>query len=204
SLVGRYVRLRAHGSWSGAPKYEGALPSHCRSGVSRAVSAAPFSAEAGCSRSVTMYNAWWCPYCRKVRAILARNHIRYNILDATSPQVKASMLRRFGDTAVPRTVTCAAYGASSTRAFFAATVVVALLVKLAAFSGADALNPATRPIVPAYADTNRLGKNIVGVKRGDCKRDARECDNKKNTFPHWGALTYGWSVYFVVAPFGKS
>jgi glutaredoxin len=68
------------------------------------LSAAPFSAEAGCSRSVTMYNAWWCPYCRKVRAILARNHIRYNILDATSPQVKASMLRRFGDTAVPRTV----------------------------------------------------------------------------------------------------
>src|SRR6187551_158454 len=62
------------------------------------------SAEAGCSRSVTMYNAWWCPYCRQVRAILARNHIRYSILDATSAQVQAIMLRRFGDTAVPRTV----------------------------------------------------------------------------------------------------
>jgi glutaredoxin len=68
------------------------------------LSAAPSSAEAGCSRSVTMYNAWWCPYCRQVRAILARNHIRYSILDATSPRVQAIMLRRFGDTAVPRTV----------------------------------------------------------------------------------------------------
>ena len=66
--------------------------------------AAPSSAEAGCSKSVTMYNAWWCPYCRQVRAILARNHIRYSILDATSPRVQAIMLRRFGDTAVPRTV----------------------------------------------------------------------------------------------------
>jgi glutaredoxin len=68
------------------------------------LSAVPSSTEASCSRSVTMYNAWWCPYCRKVRAILARNHIRYSILDATSPQVQAIMLRRFGDTAVPRTV----------------------------------------------------------------------------------------------------
>jgi glutaredoxin len=66
--------------------------------------AAPSSAEAGCSRSVTMYNAWWCPYCRQVRAILAGNHIRYSILDATSPRVQAIMVRRFGDTAVPRTV----------------------------------------------------------------------------------------------------
>jgi glutaredoxin len=66
--------------------------------------AAPSSAEAICSRGVTMYNAWWCPYCRQVRAILARNHIRYSILDATSPRVQAIMVRRFGDTAVPRTV----------------------------------------------------------------------------------------------------
>jgi glutaredoxin len=68
------------------------------------LSAAPSSAEASCSKSVTMYNAWWCPYCRQVRGILARNHIRYSILDATSAQVQAIMLRRFGDTAVPRTV----------------------------------------------------------------------------------------------------
>jgi glutaredoxin len=61
-------------------------------------------AEAGCSKSVIMYNASWCPYCRQVRAILARNHIRYSVLDATTPQVQAIMLKRFGDTAVPRTL----------------------------------------------------------------------------------------------------
>ena len=61
-------------------------------------------AEAGCSKSVVMYNASWCPYCRQVRAILARNHIKYSILDATTPQVQAVMLKRFDDTAVPRTI----------------------------------------------------------------------------------------------------
>ena len=68
------------------------------------LSLSPAPAEAGCRKSVTLYNASWCPYCRQVRAILARNHIRYSILDATTPQVQAIMLRRFGDTAVPRTV----------------------------------------------------------------------------------------------------
>ena len=61
-------------------------------------------AAAGCSKNVVMYNADWCPYCRQVRAILARNQIRYSILDATTAQVQAAMIRRFGDTAVPRTV----------------------------------------------------------------------------------------------------
>ena len=65
---------------------------------------APAPAEAGCSKSVIMYNAYWCPYCKQVRAILARNHIRYSVLDATTPQVQAIMVRQFGDTAVPRTV----------------------------------------------------------------------------------------------------
>src|SRR4026207_1842847 len=64
--------------------------------------ASPVSAM-GCSKNVVMYNAWWCPYCRQVRAILARNHIRYSILDASS-RVQAIMLRRFGDTGVPRRV----------------------------------------------------------------------------------------------------
>ena len=68
------------------------------------LSLSPAPVEAGCSKSVTLYNASWCPYCRQVRAILARNHIRYSILDATTPEVQAIMLRRFGDTAVPRTV----------------------------------------------------------------------------------------------------
>jgi glutaredoxin len=61
-------------------------------------------AEAGCSKSVIMYNASWCPYCAQVRAILARNHIRYALLDATTAQVQALMVKRFGDTAVPRTL----------------------------------------------------------------------------------------------------
>ena len=61
-------------------------------------------AEAGCSERVVMYNASWCPYCKQVRAILARNHIKYSILDATTQQVQEVMLLQFGDTAVPRTV----------------------------------------------------------------------------------------------------
>ena len=61
-------------------------------------------AEAGCSKSVVMYNASWCPYCKQVRAILARNNIKYTIRDATTARVQADMLKRFGDTAVPRTI----------------------------------------------------------------------------------------------------
>jgi hypothetical protein len=37
-----------------------------------------------------------------VRAILARNNIKYRILDATTARVQADMVKRFGDTAVPR------------------------------------------------------------------------------------------------------
>ena len=61
-------------------------------------------AEAGCSKKVVMYNASWCPYCRQVRAILARNNIKYTMLDATTSDVQEVMLLRFGDTAVPRTI----------------------------------------------------------------------------------------------------
>jgi glutaredoxin len=65
---------------------------------------AALPAEAGCNKKVVLYNASWCPYCRQVRAILKRNHIQYSILDATTAHVQAAMLRRFGDTAVPRIV----------------------------------------------------------------------------------------------------
>ena len=68
------------------------------------LSLTPAPALAGCSRNVTLYSAWWCPYCKQVKAILARNNIKYSILDATTQRVQAMMLRRFGDTAVPRTV----------------------------------------------------------------------------------------------------
>lgn len=68
------------------------------------LSLAPAPAHAGCNTSVIMYSASWCAYCKQVREILARNQIRYTILDATTPKVRASMQERFGDTAVPRTV----------------------------------------------------------------------------------------------------
>ena len=68
------------------------------------LSLAPAPAQAGCSKSVILYSASWCPYCKQVRAILARNQIRYTILDATTAEVQAIMRKRFGDTAVPRTV----------------------------------------------------------------------------------------------------
>jgi len=61
-------------------------------------------AEAGCSKRVVLYNADWCPYCRQVRAILARNNIKYTIRDATTARVQSDMLKRFGDTSVPRTL----------------------------------------------------------------------------------------------------
>lgn len=66
------------------------------------LSAAP--AAAGCSKRVVLYNANWCPYCRQVRAILARNNIKYSIKDATTARVQAEMIRRFGDASVPRTL----------------------------------------------------------------------------------------------------
>jgi glutaredoxin len=68
------------------------------------LSLAPAPARAGCGKSVILYSASWCPYCKQVRAILARNQIRYTILDATTAEVQAIMRKRFGDTAVPRTV----------------------------------------------------------------------------------------------------
>ena len=64
----------------------------------------PTPSNAGCSKKVVLYNASWCPYCRQVRSILDRNKIKYSILDATTPRVQASMVKQFGDTAVPRTV----------------------------------------------------------------------------------------------------
>ena len=59
---------------------------------------------AGCSKRVVLYDASWCPYCRQVRAILARNNIRYIVRDATTAPVQAEMIKRFGDASVPRTV----------------------------------------------------------------------------------------------------
>jgi len=62
------------------------------------------TAGAGCSKRVVLYNASWCSYCRQVRTILARNNIRYTMLDATTARVQADMIKRFGDASVPRTL----------------------------------------------------------------------------------------------------
>ena len=69
-----------------------------------AVLAAPPPAQAGCSKRVILYDASWCPYCRQVRAILARNKIRYTVRNADNPRVQAEMIKFFGDASVPRTV----------------------------------------------------------------------------------------------------
>ncbi|MGH6737006.1 MAG: glutaredoxin family protein [Methyloceanibacter sp.] len=61
-------------------------------------------ATAACSKRVVLYDASWCPYCRQVRAILARHNIKYTIRDATTARVQSDMVKRFGDTAVPRTI----------------------------------------------------------------------------------------------------
>lgn len=61
-------------------------------------------AEARCSQRVYVYSADWCGTCRRLRSYLDLNHIRYTLLDATTPRVQADMLARFGDTAVPRTL----------------------------------------------------------------------------------------------------
>jgi len=64
----------------------------------------PGIAEARCGQRVYVYSADWCGTCRQLRAYLDRTHIRYTLLDATTPRVQADMLARFGDTAVPRTL----------------------------------------------------------------------------------------------------
>src|SRR5262245_1397178 len=61
-------------------------------------------AEAACAKSVTLYNANWCPYCKQVRALLGRYHIPYSLIEVTTPGGEAAALKKFGDTSVPRTV----------------------------------------------------------------------------------------------------
>jgi glutaredoxin len=66
--------------------------------------AAPNPAEAACDKSVVLYNAYWCPFCKKVRALLGSYHIRYQLIEVTAEPGQSMALKRFGDTSVPRTV----------------------------------------------------------------------------------------------------
>ncbi len=56
----------------------------------------------GCSKSVYVYSAPWCGTCRRLLSYLDLNRIRYTLLDADTPRVKAEMRARFGTTAVPQ------------------------------------------------------------------------------------------------------
>lgn len=61
-------------------------------------------AQAACAKNVVLYSAYWCPYCRQVRSLLGRYHIPYKLVEVTTPSGQSLMLRKFGDTGVPRTV----------------------------------------------------------------------------------------------------
>jgi glutaredoxin len=67
---------------------------------------APAPTEAACgSKGVTLYQTYWCPFCRQVRTLFARYHVRYKIVEISNdPTAQAYMTKRFGDTFVPRTV----------------------------------------------------------------------------------------------------
>jgi len=71
--------------------------------------AAPLSiasapAHAACSKNVVLYSAYWCPYCKQVRALLGHYHVRYQLVESTTASGQSLMLSKFGDTSVPRTV----------------------------------------------------------------------------------------------------
>jgi glutaredoxin len=66
--------------------------------------AAAAPAQAACAKSVVLYNAYWCPFCKKVRALLGSYHIRYQLIEVTAEPGQSMALKRFGDTSVPRTV----------------------------------------------------------------------------------------------------
>jgi glutaredoxin len=66
----------------------------------------PTPIEAACgSKGVVLYQTYWCPYCRQVRTLFARYHVRYTIIEiSNNPAAIAYMNKRFGDNAVPWTV----------------------------------------------------------------------------------------------------
>jgi glutaredoxin len=66
--------------------------------------AASTPAQAVCAKNVVLYNAYWCPFCKKVRALLGQYHIRYQLIEVTAEPGQSMALKRFGDTSVPRTV----------------------------------------------------------------------------------------------------
>ncbi len=114
------------------------------------------AAEARCSQRVYLYSASWCPSCRQVRAILARNNIRYTLLDATTPRVQADMIARFGDTAIPRTL----IGRSAVKGIDEARI-----KKLCA-KGLRR-QPWNQTTIPAFWGNDPWSRSLWNVRRGD-------------------------------------
>ena len=66
---------------------------------------APAPARAACGNGgVYVFETNACPYCTKVKMILARHGVPYKTLDATNPRVRAFMIEKFNTIAVPVTV----------------------------------------------------------------------------------------------------
>jgi glutaredoxin len=67
---------------------------------------APSSANAACGKEgVYVFETSWCPYCKALRAMLARNNVQYTSIDAGNARAKRFMLDHFNTTAIPVTVT---------------------------------------------------------------------------------------------------
>ena len=65
----------------------------------------PSVAPAACFKEVIVFDASWCPSCRKVKAMLSQYGVPYNTIETTgNRRVQAFMAERFNTTAIPVTV----------------------------------------------------------------------------------------------------
>lgn len=65
----------------------------------------PATAQAACGNGgVYVFETNSCPYCTKVKLILARHNVPYKTIDATNPRARAFMIEKFNTVAVPVTV----------------------------------------------------------------------------------------------------
>ena len=65
---------------------------------------APSSASAACAKNVVVYDASWCPYCKKVKALLSRHGIAYKVINAETSAARVFMAKNFRTTSIPVTV----------------------------------------------------------------------------------------------------
>lgn len=68
-------------------------------------------AHASCgNQTVVVFDADWCAFCKKVKAMLSRQGIPYRSIDTTNNgRARAFMAERFGTTMIPVTVIDNAY-----------------------------------------------------------------------------------------------